>query len=410
MSGGTVTSHSIEDRAYVRDLIRAIVRDCPERRSLSADERRAQEMLGDELRRLGLTPSFRPFRFNDNLHQNMMLHFGLGVLGTAISGLVPAAGLALHAAAAGSYWADVSRRGYFLRRLLGFREAHNLVAVAPARGSVRLRLVFVAHADAGYTGWIFDPRLVNRIEGGPSFLRRPVALATKATAALAGFDALRMVLGRPLTLPLRPLEWALTLPALLTFAVNAQIALKNTVVAGANDNLSACAALPVLARRLVPSVPAGVELIFVVTACEEAHLGGSDALAREMAAVWGKTETVIVALDGITNGELRYVESEGEVTRIPVTPWLRETALGVAGDLGVPGGLLPIDLPAGGTDAGPFLAHGYDGIAIVCIEPKLGMPRHYHQPDDTPDNLDLDQLMRSIDFCEALARAIIARR
>lgn len=58
----------------------------------------------------------------------------------------------------------------------------------------------------------------------------------------------------------------------------------------------------------------------------------------------------------------------------------------------------------------PFLAHGYDAIAIVCIDPALGAPRHYHHPDDTVENLDMDQLMRSIDFSEALARAIIARR
>lgn len=402
-----MTSH---DRAYVHDLIEAIIRECPVRRSTSTDERRAQEMMSHELAQLGLAPTFRPFRFNDNLHENMMLHFGLGVLGTAVSGLAPAAGLALHAAAAGSYWADVSRRGYFLRRLLRFKDVHNLVAVAPARGSgpVRRRIVFVAHADAGFTGWIFDPRVVKRAEDGPAFLRRPIELATKSIAALAGFDALRLVFG-PLTLPLRPIEWALTVPAFLTFAVNAQIALENTVVTGANDNLSACAALPILARRLMPSVPPDVELVFVVTACEEAHLGGADALAREMTGAWGKAETAIVALDGLTNGELHAIETEGEVTRIRGTPWLRDVARAVARDLGVPGGLAPISPPAGGSDAGPFLAHGYDGIAIVCIDPKLGAPRHYHHPDDTLDNLDLDQLMRSIDFCEALALAIAAR-
>ena len=400
----------VDDRAYVHDLIEAILRACPVRQSTSPDERRAQDMLGDELAQLGLAPTFRPFEFNDNLHHNMMLHFGLGVLGTAVSGVAPAAGLALHAAAAGSYWADVSRRGYFLRRLLPFKQAHNLVAVAPARGPgpVRRRIVFVAHADAGFTGWVFDPRVVERAEQGPGFLRRPIELATKATAALAGFDALRMVLG-PLTLPLRPLEWALTLPAAMTFALNAQIALKNTVVPGANDNLSACAALPVLARRLVPTVPPDVELVFVVTACEEAHLGGADALARETSDAWGKAETAVIALDGLTNGELHYIETEGEVSRMDVTPWLRDTAQAVARDLGVPGGIQPISPPAGGSDAGPFLARGFDAIAIVCVDPALGAPRHYHHPSDTLDNLDLDQLLRSIDFAEALAHAIAAR-
>ena len=391
------------DRAYVRGLIESIVRECPVRKSTSPAERRAQEMMRGELEKVGLGAAFHPFRFNDNLHANMVLHFGAGVLGTALSGLFPAAGLALHAAAAGSYWADVSRRGYLLRRLLGFRDAANLVVTAPAEGSVAARVVFIAHADAGYTGWVFDPRVIRRAEGGPAFLRRPVELATKATAALMGFDALRMVLG-PLTLPLRPVEWLLTVPALMTTALNAQIMLRNTIVPGANDNLSAVAALPILARRLVPGKPKNVELVFVVSACEEAHLGGADALAREMEGAWDKETTAVIALDGITNGNLHYIAAEGEVGRVEATPWLCATAEEVARGTG---GIGQIEPPAGGSDAGPFLARGFDAIAFVCVDPALGAPRHYHQPSDTPENLDIDQLMRSIDFAERFARVII---
>jgi putative aminopeptidase FrvX len=163
----------------------------------------------------------------------------------------------------------------------------------------------------------------------------------------------------------------------------------------------------VLARRLLPTLPPDVELVFVVTSCEEAHLGGADALAREMLGVWDSAHTAVIALDGLTNGALHTIETEGEVSTLRVTPWLREKARTVANELGV--GLRGIHVPIGGSDVGPFLAHGYEGIAIVCADPELGAPRHYHQPTDTLENLDLEQLMRSIDFAEAVARAIIAR-
>ncbi|MBI5527745.1 MAG: M28 family peptidase [Deltaproteobacteria bacterium] len=397
------------ERQRIASIIGRIIQACPERRSTSAQERRAQEMMAPELSGAGLQCSWHPFTFNDNLHANMALHFGLGVLGTAISGLFPAAGLALHAGAAASYWADGARRGYFLRRLLKFKEAANLVAVAPARGPVRLRLVFIAHADAGFTGWVFDPRVIRGAEGGPGILKRPLALATAATGALAGFDALRMVLG-PLALPLRPLEWLFTVPAAITCVLNAQIILKDTVVPGANDDLSGVEALPVLARRLLMKVPDGVELSFVVSACEEAFLGGADALAREMEGTWEKDRTVVIALDALTNGDLHFIGVEGEVSSFASPRWLRETAAEVAARMDLPGGLKTIDPPAGGSDAGPFLARGYDALALVCVDPALGAPRHYHQPGDTLENLDMDQLMRSIDFCEALAREIIWRR
>jgi acetylornithine deacetylase/succinyl-diaminopimelate desuccinylase-like protein len=403
-----MTALPIDERAYVQELIASIIRACPARRSTSADERRAQDMLSEELEQLGLTTALYPFEFNDSLHENMMLHFGLGVLGTAVSGIAPAVGLALHAGSAASYWSDVSRGGYFLRRLLGFKKTNNLVAVLPARDPVRQRLVFVAHADAGFASWLLDPANLRRIEAGPALLRRPIELATKATAALAGFDALRMAFG-PLTLPLRPLEWALTLPALTTFVLNAQVVLKNEVVPGANDNLSGCAALPVLARRLMPSVPPDVELVFVVTSCEEAHLGGADALAREMRGAWSAAHTVVIALDGLTHGDLHYVDTEGEVSPVHVTPWLRDLAQSVARERGMADGLPPINPPIGGSDSGPFRVHGYDSIAIVCVDPELGAPRHYHAPTDTAENLDMDQLMRSIDYAEAFARAVIAR-
>jgi hypothetical protein len=394
------------DRETAKRIIETIVQKWPVRKATSPEELSAQVMMQAELQALGLSTRFEPFRFNDNLHANMVLHFGLGVLGTAVSGLLPAAGLALHAVSSGSYYADITRRGYLLRRLLGFKKAANLLAVAPATEPVRKRIVFVSHADAGYTGWVFDPRVIHLTDGGPRLLGHPIALATRAMAALTGFDALRVAFG-PLTLPLRPIEWMLTVPAMMTVALNTQILIKNTIVPGANDNLSSVAALPILAGRLLKSKPADTELVFVVSSSEEAHLGGADALAHQMEGEWEKDRTVVIALDGITNGNLNFIEAEGEVTRLLTPAWLTETAESVAAKTGMTGGIGRFEPPAGGTDAAPFLARGYNAIAFVCIDPAIGAPRHYHQPSDTPENLDYDQLMRSIDFVEAFAKRII---
>ena len=398
----------VDEAGYIRELVGSIIRECPRRKAAGPDERRSQEMMRTELESLGLSIEVRPFRFNDSLHANMALHFGTAVLGTVISGVFPAAGLALHSLAAGSYWADATRRGYVLRRLLGFKDGANLIATAKATGPVRRRVVIVAHADAGFTGWTFNPAMVKLTgpgHGGPAFLRHPISLAVQTTAVLAALDAVRMVAG-PLALPLRPLEYALTVPALIAFLLNMQILVHNEVVPGANDNLGSVAALPVLAMRLLAGKPADVELVFVVSGMEEASLGGADALAHQMEAEWEKDATVVIAIDSIANGELNYVRSEGEVAFGEISPWLKDQLEATARDLPGFGEIKGFEPPVGGTDAWPFMVRGWTAAGLVCVDPELGTPRHYHLPGDTLENLEMGLLMRSIDYLEALVKRL----
>lgn len=400
-----------DDVATLLALVERIVRECPARKPTSADELRAQQIVAEEFARLGVPTSWHRFEFNDNLYANLALHFGLGVLGTAVSGLAPAAGLALHLLSGTSFWLDSTRRAYLLRRLFRFKPSQNLLATLPAEGRPELRIVLAAHADAAFTGLLFDERVVRSVVGRrlPGVLERALALATHTQFALAGFDALRLVFG-PLTLPLRPIELVLTLPSLVVLAANLEILLRNQVVPGANDDLTGVAALPALAARLARDKPASVELVFVATGCEEASMGGADALARDKRWEWDRTRTVFLALDMLTNGELRYIDVEGDVSPAPIPDWLAATIRETAASQPRFSQVSPFRPPVGGTDAAAFLAHGFAAASLICVDPALGVPRHYHLPSDTPENLDAGQLSLSLDFAEALVRAIWRRR
>jgi hypothetical protein len=401
----------VDERAYVFELIERIIRECPDRSPTSEGERRSQEIMRAELERLCLSSEDHPFAFNDNLCANLALHFGMATAGTAISGLFPLAGLLMHLTAGGSYFADSARRGYVLRRLLRFKPSQNLLATMPAEGEPKLRIVVAAHCDAAYTGLLFDPRMVRLMVGRrlPGILERFLALATWSQLALAGLDVARIFLG-PLTLPLRPLEALLTVPSALAFVIGAETGVRKRVVPGANDDLSGVAALPVLAARLAAKKPSDVELVFAVTGCEEASMGGADALARDKLAVWDRANTVVLVLDSINNGDLAYIHTEGEVWRTPVPSWLVSLLKETAGADSRFAGLVGMAPPVGGTDAAAFLAHGYDSVGICCIDPKLGVPREYHLPTDDPEHLEMDPLMKGIDFAEAAIHAIIRRR
>ncbi|NOZ02403.1 MAG: Zn-dependent exopeptidase M28 [Deltaproteobacteria bacterium] len=403
-----------QEADYVDGLVSRIVRECPRRQPTSEDELRGHLIMRGEFDKLGLDTRFHHFRFNDNLYKNLALHFGLGVLGTMVSGVAPMAGFALHLGPSASYWADSTRRGYYLRRLFEFKPSQNLLAVLPAEGEPALRIVLAAHIDAAFTGLLFDPKVLNRFTREPpaflSFTKRSLAMATRTQASLAGFDLLRAVFGPILTLPLRPIETLLTIPSALAFALNLQVLIRNEIVPGAMDDLSGVAALPLLARRLAKRKRRDVEIVLAVTGCEEASLGGADALARDMEGVWDKDRTVIIGLDGICNGDLRFLEIEGEVVKTPVPAWLGETVRKVAASEPRFAEVTGFEVPVGGSDVAAFLARGWQGVCLACVDPEIGAPRHYHQPSDSPENLETDKIIYSIDFTEKLVRAVIRRR
>ena len=403
-----------DDRTFALDLIRAIIDRCPRRQPGSTDEAQAHSMLSGVFEDLGLATSSRPFRYNDNLYANLALHFGLGTAGSFAFAVSPAAAMALHGTAGVSYLGDSTRRFMVLRRLLRTRTCHNLLAHLPARGEPSLRVVLIAHADAAFTGALFDPRLVERLVGSggspaKKLLARPMRLATYSQLALAGIDGLGMMMG-----PARHLLWpavaGLSVPGLLVFLLNLEIVLRDEIVPGANDNLSGSAGLVILANRLMASRPDDVEIVFVISGAEEAGTGGSRALACEMRDVWEPRNTVVLGVDGLSGGELSFFQ-EGDIFPLPIAPWLRqvveETA---AADPRFADEVAVHEMDVGATDAGPFQAAGYDAVCIGRVDRSLGSPRHYHHPTDTADNLDMDQMMDAIDYLEMLVGAIIAER
>ncbi|MBN2357931.1 MAG: M28 family peptidase [Deltaproteobacteria bacterium] len=408
------TARAADERGQLLALIERIVDECPRRQPTSEDERRASQIFVHEFERLGLQTEVEEFRFNDNLYANVALHFGLASAATAVSPLLPAVACALHTLAGASYYADSTRRGYLLRRLLGFKRSQNVLGRLPADGEPALRVIALGHVDAAFTGLIFDERFVRLFSATSApppldRVQRGLALATYCQFALAGFDLARTVLG-PLTWPLRPIEHLLNVPGTLSALFALETVLRDRIVPGANDNLTGAVALCALARRLAPLKPDDVELLFVATGCEEASLGGADALIRRHGEEWPRDRTVFIALDSLTNGELRYLDREGEVRRTPVVPWLAEILARTAAAEPRFASVTPFEPPVGGSDAAACMAHGYPAVGLTCIDPELGSPRHYHQLSDTPANLDLDQLMVSIDYAELLVRELIRSR
>ena len=386
-------------KAWIGQIIDA----CPKRVAGSPSERRAHEMMANDTEALGLDTELRPFRFNRSIYANMALHFFIATCATGLLAIEPVAALALHLLVGISYWLDGNKKGKIIRSLFPQRQSQNLIATWPAKAPMTHRLVFVSHIDAAYTGWIFHPTMIKVATAPPplkilSFMRKSMLVATLAVFLLAVVDVVALIIG--VSVGIWIAAGILSIAPFLTFAFNTQVVLNNTVVPGANDNLTGCWMNLELAKRLTPDCPEDIELVFVATGCEEAGTGGSWALADELQHKWEKDKTSIFGIDSLSNGSLHYF-IEGELLEVPPPTRLVEQIHANAPDVA------PFEIPSGATDALPFLVRGFDAISFGCVDTDIGAPRHYHWPTDDVAHLDEAQLTTSLAYIESVARSVI---
>lgn len=401
-----------DEVGYAEELIRRLCDEFPPRRAATAAELDAQRWVAAEYARLGIESRLAPFTFNDNLYAVLALHFGIGTLGSAVSGRKPLLGAALHTLAGGSYWLDSTRKAEILRRAFPYRRSQNLLATLPAQGTPKLRLVFLTHIDAAYTGLLFNPKFVKVFAHkgtNPPYPARSLAAATHAELAAGAVSLLRAAVGPERGRRLRQAEALLAIPGVLSFLLNFDVVRRNQTVPGAADNLTGVAGNLVLANRLLADRHPDVEYVFVTTGAEEAGTGGARRLATQMRDEWSTENTVVFALDTLSNGEVFYVE-EGEVAFVPLKPWLEGVLRSTAESAPRFAGIRRFRIPVGSSDALPFAYAGYDSAAIACVDLAQGSPRHYHYVTDTPDNLDFATFAQAVDYTEAVVRNVVDAR
>lgn len=366
----------------------------PTRLTGTADERRVQEAIADRLRAAGYRIDWQPFRFPRHIYGSLALHFGLTLLLAAVGLREPLLAAAGHLLVATSFVAETTWRRHLLRALWPKVATQNLLATWPASsGTARRRVVFAAHADSAYTGLLFHPEVIRRVAAPPPsflpFLRKQLLLPLVCVLALAAIEIARLFVEVP-AWPLVPL----LIPPFLAFALNAEVVLRNQPVPGAGDNLTGCAAQIVLAEAWASVASPDTEIVFAFTGSEEAGTGGAAHLARTMSAQWDRAITRVIILDTLSNGTLHTLE-EGELWRTEIPADLALVVGEAAADAALPVPL-PYIVPAGATDALPFLVEGYRALALTCIDPVQHTPLNYHHPNDTADRVDPVQLQASM--------------
>lgn len=123
-------------------------------------ERRAAEHLAARLRSLGRDVEIEPAVVRPDYPLTYVLHILFALAGGAVSARRPRLGIAALVATIVSGFGDGSARFHLLRRLTRPAVTHNVLS--HERGGKPGTLVILAHYDAAKTGWLFDPKALER--------------------------------------------------------------------------------------------------------------------------------------------------------------------------------------------------------------------------------------------------------
>jgi hypothetical protein len=368
-------------------------------------ERRAANMLAGRLRATGRRADIEPFYCHPQYPVVHLIHALMGVAGSLIATIEPAAGFALVLLAAVSTYLDLNTRIYLVRSLLFRRISQNVVSPGD-RPEAPARLILIAHYDAARTGYIFS-KASNRIRRLPERIR--LGLGPFRLFFWLGLAPLLPILGARMAgvdaTWLSALQAVPTIVLLVAAFLLIDIALSE-IVPGAYDNASGVAAVLSAADELTARPPENLDVWILLAGSEESLCEGSRAFVRRRRKEFDRATTAFVNVDSVSYGQVAYEISQGAVISLPHDRQLIELceALAAAQPPGEPGAR-PIRHPLV-DDALPPRVRRMRSLTLRTTDSDGNLAPWYHTNDDVPERVDEAALTRATEFVIALARLI----
>ena len=368
----------------------------------SEGERAAAEWIAERLLEHGLEPRIEEEPAHGTYWWPLGISAGLGLLG-GLASLRGRRGLGalLGAFATRALYDDVTGGAqWFRRRFLPQRTTWNVVAEAGDPDATQT-LVLLAHHDAANQGLVFDPGPSRwYFQTFPGLARRqrswpPLFIGMVGAHALI---ALGSLLGDRGAVRLG------TGAALLTVAGMVDIGRRGPVP-GANDNLTAVAAIIALARVLRERPVGGLRVLLVSCGAEESLQEGMQGFARRHFPALSPLSTRFLCLETLGSGDLTLPESEGMVVRRHFDRDFKELVWDCARAAGV-------RLQRGyhlvfASDALIALRGGYCTALLGSLN-EYKVPANYHWPTDVPENVHYGGVADSVRLCEAVIHRLAA--
>jgi hypothetical protein len=360
-------------------------------------ERRAAAYLKQRLEGLGRRVDVEPVDVWPAWPLAYAILAAAAVVGSVLSVSVPALGAGLALAAALLTFLDAGVLLPTLRRLLGRRASQNVVSWGD-RDKPGL-LLLVAHYDAGRGGIALGQKAESRRAAFGNLVRRTIGpLEPLLWAEVAVLVCCVLRLATLSGFVLTVVQFIPTVLLIVAVALLLDIALAPTK-AGENDNATGAALALRLAERFGGGKLEHFDVHVLLTGGQKAIAAGSRSFVKRHKRDLGRERTVILNLDAVGSGTVRYTSREGPFVAIKSHPQLVQLCQAIAED----------DEDENASGARPIVnrspSDGYAarsaGLAAITISCRGRL-------DYIPARVDAEAIERAEGFCAELIRRLDA--
>jgi Zn-dependent M28 family amino/carboxypeptidase len=391
---------SAQDEATLREVIETLAQ--LERRAGSPGEEQAARWIARRFEDAGCDVTIDEEQFHDGYARVIGSLAAVGALAgvAALGKRTRALGGGAAALVTALIADDVSNGPRLFRRAMApLRPTWNVIGRCGDPAAQRT-LVVLAHHDAAPTGAIFDDQAQAWFgESFPGVLERidtslPLWWAMLSAPALVALGAARRT------------KWAIragVAGSLVGAAVFADVA-RRPVCPGANDNLSAVAALVALAQRLRAYPITGLRVLLVSCGAEEVLQGGIHGFAHRHFPALDRNRTWFLNLDTVGSPRLILLEGEGPVVMEDYHDRSFRDLVARAGEragVHVRRGMRSRN----STDAVIPSRAGYPTATIASIDRYKALS-NYHKMSDTPENVDYRTVAQAVVLSESVAHEL----
>jgi Peptidase family M28 len=319
------------------------------------------------------------------------------VVGSVLSVSVPALGAALALVAALLTFLDAGVLLPTVRRLLGRRASQNVVSWGDRdRPGV---LILVAHYDAGRGGIALGQKAETRRAAFGNLVRRPIGpLEPLFWAQLAILACCVLRLAGLSGLLLTVVQFVPTVLLIVAVALLLDIALSPTK-AGENDNATGAALALRLAERFGGGRLEHFDVHVLLTGSQKAVAAGARSFLKRHKRELSRERTVVLNLDAVGSGTVRFTTREGPVVAIKSHPQLVQLCQAIAED----------DEDENAFGARPIVnrspSDGYAARAASLPAITIGCRGRL---DYVPARVDAEAIERAESFCAELIRRLDA--
>jgi len=367
----------------------------PHRGATTKEERRAAEILRQNLASMNISAEFETFKATTSYSWEVILFSLTMIAGLLVSPALSKLGTALVLLGFWSYVRHFMGRSTIFTPFIPKKKSQNVVAHISAKRSDAKNIVLMAHYDSARASAVFAPSMVKNF-------RQSFLLNTYIGAVSIIWAYLGEYWGMTLWFKLICLAFS------IVHVINAIIHIHREIfhkfVPGINDNASGVAAILGVLENLQKQPLKNSNVWIVFTGCEEAGIQGAKAFYHKHWPDVPPENTSIINIDNVGQGNLYYATGEGMILYynfdkdiINLSEQLTQKAEFRQ--------IRPLEYRRAYFDTLIFAQHGYPCTTLIALDDNGTIP-NWHWYTDTLENIDPRAIDKTVSFATSLAREI----